>query len=85
MGFIGQEAAGVIPEVVTISNDSYSMQYAPITALLVEAVKAQQDIIESQNKKLDRQQQLIEVQQAEFEKLRTEIEALKAIIMNGNK
>jgi len=41
MGFIAQEAAEIIPEVVDYNeeNDSYGMQYAPITALLVEAVK----------------------------------------------
>jgi hypothetical protein len=60
MGFIGQEAAEVIPEVVSIKNDHYSMQYAPITALLVEAVKEQQNIIESQQKVIDELKVLIE-------------------------
>ncbi len=46
MGFIGQEAVEVIPEVVSVIEDHYSMQYAPITALLVEAVKEQQKQIE---------------------------------------
>ena len=41
IGFIAQEAIEVIPEVVDHNEekDHYSMQYAPITALLVEAVK----------------------------------------------
>lgn len=39
MGFIAQEANEVIPEVVDDSGEYYSMQYAPITALLVEAIK----------------------------------------------
>ncbi len=47
MGFIGQEAAEVIPEVVSVNNNHYTMQYAPVTALLVEAVKDQQQQIES--------------------------------------
>jgi hypothetical protein len=48
MGFIAQEAEKVIPEVVS-SNEggTYSMQYAPVTAVLVEAVKEQQKQIES--------------------------------------
>jgi hypothetical protein len=46
MGFIGQEAIQVIPEVVSVKNESYSMQYSPITALLVEAIKEQQTLIE---------------------------------------
>lgn len=39
MGFIAQEVEKVIPEVVDPSGDHYTMQYAPLTALLVEAVK----------------------------------------------
>ncbi len=53
IGFIGQEAAEVIPEVVSVSNDHYTMQYAPVTALLVEAVKEQQQQIEFQQKEID--------------------------------
>ncbi len=53
MGFIGQEAAEVIPEVVSVNNNHYTMQYAPITALLVEAVKEQQNIVESQQQQID--------------------------------
>ena len=57
MGFIAQEAEKVIPEVVNSSNDSYTMQYGPVSALLVEAVKEQQKIIESQKSEI---QMLIE-------------------------
>ena len=53
MGFVGQEVAEIVPEVVSTSNDHYSMQYAPITALLVEAMKEQQTQIENQQKKID--------------------------------
>jgi hypothetical protein len=48
MGFVAQEAVQVIPEVVSGEDGHYAMQYGPITALLVEAVKEQQGIIESQ-------------------------------------
>ena len=46
MGFIAQEAVNIIPEVVDNEGDLMSMQYAPITALLVEAIKEQQKQIE---------------------------------------
>ena len=47
MGFIAQEAVKVIPEVVGKNGgEFYDMQYAPVTALLVEAIKEQQQIIE---------------------------------------
>ena len=46
MGFIAQEAVEVIPEVVSGEDGHYAMQYGPVTALLVEALKEQQKIIE---------------------------------------
>lgn len=46
MGFIAQEVEPILPEVVDNENDHYTMQYAPITAVLVEAVKEQQSEIE---------------------------------------
>ncbi len=46
MGFIAQEAKDIIPEVVNYQNDHYSMQYAPLTALLLKAIKEQQKQIE---------------------------------------
>jgi hypothetical protein len=64
MGFIAQETEKVIPEVVGAPEDKeqghYSMQYAPITALLVEAVKEQNIIIENQKKQIEQQQKEME-------------------------
>ena len=53
IGFIGQELINVLPEVVDNTNDHYSVQYGAITALLVEAIKEQQKIIESQKEELE--------------------------------
>jgi hypothetical protein len=47
MGFIAQEAETVIPEVVENQGLGYSMQYSPVTALLVEAFKQQQKQIDN--------------------------------------
>ena len=52
IGFIGQETKEVVPEVVDIKDEAYSMQYAPLTALLVEAVKEQQNQIETLQKEI---------------------------------
>lgn len=52
MGFIAQQAEPIIPEVVINKNDHYSMQYAPITALLVEAVKEQQKILDGKEQEI---------------------------------
>ena len=70
MGFIAQEAEKVIPEVVDNSGDHYSMQYAPVTALLVEAVKEQNKEFRSQNTELT----------AKIKKLEKENENLKSVV-----
>jgi hypothetical protein len=53
MGFIAQEAEKLIPEVVSNEGGTYSMQYAPVTAVLVEAIKEQQKQIESLKAELE--------------------------------
>jgi hypothetical protein len=70
IGFIAQEVNEVIPEVVRTDGEDYAMQYAPITALLVEAIKEQQQQInekeseieklKTQNKELNTRLQSIE-------------------------
>jgi hypothetical protein len=60
MGFVAQEANEIVPEVVGKNGDYFSMQYAPITALLVEGMKEQQKQIESQNEKIERLEKLVE-------------------------
>ena len=75
MGFIAQEAIEIIPEVVDYNaeNDSYAMQYAPINALLVEAIKEQQKQIEFVNNENN-------MLKNEVESLKAEIEAIKALL-----
>jgi len=69
MGFIAQEALEVIPEVVDTVNKTYSMQYAPITAILVEAIKEQQKIIETQKSKISNlENRLTEIEKNLMEK-----------------
>jgi hypothetical protein len=46
-GFLAQEAEEIIPEVVNNTGEYWSMQYGPISALLVEAMKEQQKQIET--------------------------------------
>lgn len=72
IGFLAQEVEKVIPEVVNNKGDNYSMQYAPITALLVEAIKEQQQEIETLKQKA-----------GEIDALKAEILELKALIKNS--
>jgi len=53
IGFIAQEVQKIVPEVVDNNGAHYSMQYAPLTALLVEAVKEQQTMIEELRKEIE--------------------------------
>ena len=55
IGFVAQEARNVIPEEVSKKGKHMSMQYGPITALLVEAVKelkVENDTIKAENTQL---------------------------------
>ena len=52
IGFIAQEVEKVIPEVVNKEGQYYSMQYGPLTSVIVEAMKEQQKIINSQKSEI---------------------------------
>lgn len=53
IGFIAQEVSEVLPEVVMQRKDGfYSVDYAKLTPILVEAIKEQQRTIESQEREL---------------------------------
>jgi hypothetical protein len=75
LGFIAQEVAPVLPEVVnTKDKDHLTMQYAPITAVLVEAIKEQQQIIEKQQAEID----ALKAQNAKINQLEAMLMELKA-------
>lgn len=83
MGFIAQEVEPILPEVVDNANDHYTMQYAPITAVLVEAVKEQQIQIEKLTNKNEQQQSENKVLKQRLEELEaqvTEINKMKAML-----
>ncbi|MFZ1289038.1 MAG: tail fiber domain-containing protein [Melioribacteraceae bacterium] len=66
MGFIAQEANEIIPEVVDDVSEYMSMEYAPITALLVEAVKEQNTEFKNQNEELKKRLTELEQQNSEL-------------------
>ena len=86
MGFIAQEVEPILPQVVDNENDHYTMQYAPITAVLIEAVKEQQAEIEAlknlsrnlvdENKALKKQQAQINELKSMLLKMQAQLETV---------
>ncbi len=83
MGFIAQEVEPILPQVVDNANDHYTMQYAPITAVLVEAVKEQQTEIEAlkqANQQLKKDNAELKVQGAKINQLEQQNAEMKAML-----
>ncbi len=73
MGMIAQEVEKIIPEVVDEDENGYkSIQYSVVVSLLVEAVKEQQQSINTYDAKLNELSKKIEELQKEIEKLKTQ-------------
>ena len=55
MGLIAQEVQEIVPEAVTYDeySDRYGVNYSNMVALLIESVKDQNKIINSQQKQID--------------------------------
>jgi len=54
IGFVGQEVEGVCPELVSTDSDGFmAVSYSRMTAVLVEAIKEQQQVIREQAAALD--------------------------------
>jgi hypothetical protein len=80
MGFIAQEAETIIPEVIIKNSEYYQMQYAPLTALLVEAIKEQQQQIEStkqENRQLKSELQSIKEKMEQIESMLAKTTGIK--------
>ncbi len=83
IGFIAQDIQKMVPEVVNKSGKYYTIQYAPLTALLVEAVKEQQKIIDNITNRLtelENQNNDLKAQVSDMHDLKSEVELLKNMI-----
>lgn len=68
LGFIAQELEQIVPEVVTVANDSMQtrgVNYAELIPVLVKAIQEQQAIIESQKAKYVTQNENLELYKSE--------------------
>jgi hypothetical protein len=82
IGFIAQEVEQVIPELVfTNPFDGYKgVNYAEMTALLVEGMKEQQKQINT----LQEENQILKEQTKEISTLKSELEEIKAMLKKNN-
>ncbi|HUG43235.1 MAG TPA: tail fiber domain-containing protein [Acidobacteriota bacterium] len=81
LGLIAEEAAEVIPELVETNEQTQqaeAINYAALTALLIEAVKEQQERIRSQEERTEAQQAQIQSLQAELAEMQTLLSELLA-------
>ena len=72
IGFLAQETMNILPEVVNTEGEYLSMQYAPITALLVEAVK-----------ELKKENEELKAKLSRMDELEARIEVLNSMIMTA--
>ena len=68
---IGYDFSGV--DAPKNDKDVYSLRYSDFVVPLVKAVQEQQQIIESQNKKIDQLQQQLEIMAKEFQQLKEKV------------
>ena len=81
VGFIAQNVEEVLPEVVRTNGDGYkAVDYAKVTALLNEAIKEQQNIIDNQDHMIQSQQETLAALMDRLESMSNEMVQLKASI-----
>ena len=82
IGFIAQEMETLFPELVITDAKGYkAVDYAKVTPILVEAVKEQQNIIESQQEEIAALQKEV----ADLNDLKAQVAALTGMVSNLNK
>ncbi len=81
IGVIAEEVGAVVPEVVTYEKngvDAQSVDYTRLTALLIEATKEQQTLIQQQQKQ-------IKVQQARIARLASQMRTVQAVLKDNDR
>ena len=77
IGVIAQEVEAVFPELVKTDGEGFkSMDYQSLTAVLLEAIKEQQALIDNQNQRIE----TLEAQNAKIDNLTAQVKALSEIM-----
>jgi hypothetical protein len=80
IGVVAEEVGAIVPEVVTWSEDgkrAEGVDYSRLTALLIEATKEQQRLIEQQQKQIQEQDSQIAQLAAQVKEIRTALEGAR--------
>ena len=81
VGFIAQEVEKIFPELVVTDADGYkSVDYARLTAVLIEALKEQQKIIAGLNQKVKDNDSKVDKLTEQFSVLNQRIETLEMLV-----
>jgi hypothetical protein len=88
IGMIAEEVGKVVPEVVSYEDngkDARGIDYARLTALLIEATKEQQALIQKQQDRIKAQQARLDAQQAEIAQLASEVTLVRASLASRHR
>jgi len=81
VGVIAQEIEKILPELVTTDAKGYkSVDYSKLTALLIEAIKEQQKIIDKLKQSGEKNQQQFQKLNAQFEAMSKRIENIELLL-----
>jgi len=87
VGVIAEEVGAVVPEVVSWEKngkDAQGVDYSRLTALLIEATKEQQKLIQTQQEQISAQQMQMKAQRAQIARLTTQVRAIQ-VSLKGNR
>jgi trimeric autotransporter adhesin len=88
VGVIAEEVGAVVPEVVTWDKngkDAQSVDYSRLTALLIEATKEQQVLIEQQQEQMTSQQEQMKAQQEQIAQLTSQVKTIQASLKTSGR
>jgi hypothetical protein len=88
IGVIAEEVGAVVPEVVTWENngkDAQGVDYARLTALLIEATKEQQALIHHQQEQIQAQQAQMKHQEARIGRLARQVRAVQTALKSSSR
>lgn len=84
-GVLAQEVENVLPEAVSNQDGHYMVNYSAFVPLFIEAIKEQQDIIETQKQQLTDYEKELESTRLKQDELMKEMAEIKRLLQEMNK